>query len=152
LEWQCRPISVSFTPALATLAGFVVRTAVALRAVIEILDAFLDVFAGHICLGVLVAAVAGVFLVVVVAILLAARQPMHRFARDVPTQSELRSGLIFAAATLVVWPVIPVGYFGPFDSVNPRSIWTVVILIMAISACGYVAVRALGRPGLPVTV
>jgi len=91
-------------------------------------------------------------LAVVVAILLAARQPMHRFARDVLTQSELRSGLIFAAATLVVWPVIPGGYFGPFAAVNPRSIWAVVILIMAISACGYVAVRALGsRYGLPMS-
>lgn len=91
-------------------------------------------------------------LAVVVAILLAARQPMHRFARDVLTQSELRSGLIFAAATLVVWPVIPGGYFGPFAAVNPRSIWTVVILIMAISAGGYVAVRALGsRYGLPMS-
>lgn len=89
---------------------------------------------------------------VVVAILLAARQPMHRFVRDVLTQSELRSGLIFAAATLVVWPVIPDGYFGPFAAVNPRSIWAVVILIMAISACGYVAVRALGsRYGLPMS-
>lgn len=89
---------------------------------------------------------------VVVAILLAARQPMHRFVRDVLTQSELRSGLIFAATTLVVWPVMPDGYFGPFAAVNPRSIWTVVILIMAISACGYVAVRALGsRYGLPMS-
>ena len=77
---------------------------------------------------------------------------MHRFARDVLTQSELRSGLIFAAATLVVWPVIPNGYFGPFAAVNPRSIWAVVILIMAISACGYIAVRALGsRYGLPMS-
>jgi uncharacterized membrane protein (DUF4010 family) len=38
----------------------------------------------------------------------------------------------------------------PFEAINPRSIWTIVILIMAISACGYVAVRALGaRYGLP---
>jgi uncharacterized membrane protein (DUF4010 family) len=91
-------------------------------------------------------------LAVVVAILLAARQPMHRFVRDVLTQSELRSGLIFAAATLVVWPIIPDGYFGPFAAINPRSIWAVVILIMAISACGYVAVRVLGsRYGLPMS-
>lgn len=91
-------------------------------------------------------------LAVVVAILLAARQPMHRFVREVLTQSELRSGLIFAAATLVVWPVLPDGYFGPFSAVNPRSIWAVVILIMAIGAGGYVAVRTLGsRYGLPLS-
>ena len=42
------------------------RAAVALHAVVEILDALLDVFAGHICNRVFMAAVAGVFLVVVV--------------------------------------------------------------------------------------
>ena len=87
---------------------------------------------------------------VTIAILLAARGPMHRFVREVLTETELKSALIFAAATLVVWPVIPDRYLGPFEAINPRSIWTVVILIMAISACGYVAVRALGaRYGLP---
>ena len=89
-------------------------------------------------------------LAVTVAILLAARGPMHRFVREVLTEAELKSALIFAAATLVVWPVIPDRYLGPFEAINPRSIWTIVILIMAISACGYVAVRALGaRYGLP---
>jgi len=90
-------------------------------------------------------------LAVAAAILLAARTPMHRFVRDVLTQSELKSALIFAAATLVVWPVIPDRYLGPFDAINLRSVWSIVILIMAISACGYIAVRALGsRYGLPV--
>ena len=89
-------------------------------------------------------------LAVAAAILLAARTPMHRFVRDVLTQSELRSALIFAAATLVVWPVLPDRYLGPFDAINLRSVWSIVILIMAISACGYIAVRALGsRYGLP---
>lgn len=89
-------------------------------------------------------------LAVAATILLAARAPMHRFVREVLTQSELKSALIFAAATLVVWPVVPDRYLGPFDAINLRSIWSIVILIMAISACGYIAVRALGsRYGLP---
>jgi uncharacterized membrane protein (DUF4010 family) len=41
---------------------------------------------------------------------------------------------------------------GPYDVLNPRSIWIIVILVMAISAAGYVAVRLLGaRFGLPIT-
>lgn len=89
-------------------------------------------------------------LAVAAAILLAARTPMHSFVRDVLTQPELRSALIFAAATLVVWPILPDRYLGPFDAINLRSVWSIVILIMAISACGYIAVRALGsRYGLP---
>jgi len=89
-------------------------------------------------------------LAVTVAILLAARARMHRFVREVLTQSELRAILIFAAATLVVWPVIPDRYVGPFSAINPRALWQVVILILAISAAGYIAVRSLGaRFGLP---
>ena len=38
-----------------------------------------------------------------------------------------------------------------YDALNPRSIWIVVILVMAISAAGYVLVRILGaRFGLPI--
>lgn len=88
---------------------------------------------------------------VILAVLLAARAPLHWFVRDVLTQSELRSALIFAAATLVIWPVIPDRFMGPFDAINPRSIWSIVVIIMAISASGYIAVRALGsKLGLPV--
>jgi uncharacterized membrane protein (DUF4010 family) len=40
---------------------------------------------------------------------------------------------------------------GPYGALNPHSIWVIVILIMAISAAGYVAVRLLGaRFGLPI--
>ena len=63
----------------------------------------------------------GVGLAVTVAILLAARVPMHRFVREVMSQSELRSILIFAAATLIVWPVIPDRYVGPFMRPSTRE-------------------------------
>jgi len=40
---------------------------------------------------------------------------------------------------------------GPYGALNPHSIWVIVVLIMAISAAGYVAVRLLGaRFGLPI--
>ena len=40
---------------------------------------------------------------------------------------------------------------GPYGALNPHSIWILVILVMAISAAGYVAVRVLGaRVGLPI--
>lgn len=87
---------------------------------------------------------------VIVAVVLAARAPLHRFVGTVLTEQELHSALIFAAASLVVLPVIPNTAIGPFGALNPRSIWLIVILMMAISACGYIAVRALGaRYGLP---
>lgn len=87
---------------------------------------------------------------VITAIVLAARAPMHYFVRSVLTDTEVRSALVFAAATLIALPVIPDRFFGPFAALNLHRLWLIVILMMAISAAGYVAVRALGaRAGLP---
>jgi len=66
------------------------------------------------------------------------------------TADEVRSGLLLAGATLVVLPLLPDQAMGPYQALNPRSIWLVVILLLAISAAGHVAVRTLGvRFGLP---
>ena len=87
---------------------------------------------------------------VVVAVLLAARSALHRFVLAVLTDEELRSLLIFAAATLVVLPLLPDHPIGPYGALNLHTIWIVVILVMAVSALGYIAVRLVGaRFGLP---
>ena len=89
-------------------------------------------------------------LAVGVAALLAARAPLHHFVRSVLTEREVNDAMIFAGATLVVLPLLPDQALGPYGVFNPRSIWIVVILVMAISAAGYVLVRMLGaRFGLP---
>ena len=89
-------------------------------------------------------------LAVSVAIALIARDQIHHFIRDVLSEEELSDALIFAAAALVVLPLVPDRYVGPFNAINPRTIWKIVILIMSISALGHVAVRVLGpRYGLP---
>jgi uncharacterized membrane protein (DUF4010 family) len=90
-------------------------------------------------------------LAVTVAVLLAARTRLHRFVSSVLTEDELRDALIFAGATLVVLPLVPDRPMGPYGALNPHAIWILVILVMAISAAGYVAVRMLGaRFGLPI--
>jgi uncharacterized membrane protein (DUF4010 family) len=90
-------------------------------------------------------------LAVVVTVLLAARRRLHYFVSTVISEEELTDALIFAAATLVVLPLMPNRYLGPFGAINPRIIWKIVILMMSISAAGYIAVRWLGpRFGLPI--
>ena len=90
-------------------------------------------------------------LAVVVTVLLAARSRLHYFVRSIISEQELTDALIFAAATLVVLPLMPNRYLGPFGAINPRIIWKIVILMMSISAAGYIAVRWLGpRFGLPI--
>ena len=90
-------------------------------------------------------------LAVTLAGLLAARSRLHHFVRSVITEDELNDALILAGATLVVLPLAPDRPMGPYDALNPHSIWILVILVMAIGAAGYVAVRVLGaRVGLPI--
>ena len=90
-------------------------------------------------------------LAVLVAALLASRTRLHRFVRLVLTEEELHDILIFAGATLVVLPLIPDRSMGPYNALNPHSIWILVVLVMTISGAGYIAVRMLGtRFGLPI--
>jgi uncharacterized membrane protein (DUF4010 family) len=90
-------------------------------------------------------------LAVAVAILLAAKEPMHGFIRSVVTKDELNDFLILAAATLIILPLVPNELIGPFEAINPRNLWLIVILVMAISALGHLALRWLGaRVGLPI--
>jgi len=63
---------------------------------------------------------------------------------------ELISILQFAVLTFVVLPVLPDRNFGPFDAINPRQIWFMVVLIAGVSLAGYVALRLIGqRHGAP---
>jgi uncharacterized membrane protein (DUF4010 family) len=90
-------------------------------------------------------------LAVAVAILLAAKEPIHGFVLGVVTKDELNDFLILAAATLIILPLVPNESIGPFEAINPRNLWLIVILVMAISALGHLALRWLGeRIGLPV--
>jgi uncharacterized membrane protein (DUF4010 family) len=89
-------------------------------------------------------------LAVAVAILLASRTRLHRFVRRALTEQELHDALLFAACALVVLPLTPDRTVGPFDVLNPRTLWKLAVIVMGISAAGYVAQRLLGpRLGLP---
>ena len=88
---------------------------------------------------------------VAVAVVFAAKTPLHGFVRRVLTDIEVNDGLVFAVATLVIWPQLPDRYLGPLQALNPHNIWLLVILVLALGACGHVATRALGpRLGLPI--
>ncbi len=86
-----------------------------------------------------------------VVVLLAARSRMHHFAKRILTEREFNDALVLAAATLVVLPLIPDRYIGPYAAINPRITWTIVVLMLAIGAAGHVALRVFGpRYGLAV--
>jgi uncharacterized membrane protein (DUF4010 family) len=62
---------------------------------------------------------------------------------------ELLSVLQFAVLTFVILPVLPDHAYGPYEAVNPRNVWLMVVLISGLSLAGYVALRLVGgRRGL----
>jgi uncharacterized membrane protein (DUF4010 family) len=53
----------------------------------------------------------------------------------------------FALISLVILPILPDRTFGPYDVLNPRSIWWMVVLIVGLGLAGYLAFRWLGQRG-----
>ena len=90
-------------------------------------------------------------LAVGVVALLASRSRLHRFVRRVLTEQELHDAIIFAAAALVILPLTPDRAIGPLGVLNPRTLWRLAVIFMAISGSGYIALRALG-PGIGLSV
>src|SRR5664279_2333754 len=86
---------------------------------------------------------------VVVTILLAARERLHRALKNLLSEQEAHDALVFLAATLVILPLAPNRELGPFGAFNPRKIWELVVLVMSVGAASYIALRAFGsRLGL----
>ena len=89
---------------------------------------------------------------VMLALVLAGKVRLHTFVSQVVTEDELHDALTLAAAALVILPLIPDQYLGPFSAFNPRTTWLVVVLMIGIGITGHVAQRWLGPGrGLPVS-
>jgi uncharacterized membrane protein (DUF4010 family) len=81
---------------------------------------------------------------VLAALVLLARSRLHEFIEDKLSEREILDGLLLAAAAVVVLPVLPDRAIDPYGVLNPRVIWTLVVVVMFINAAGYVALRTLG--------
>ena len=57
---------------------------------------------------------------------------------------ELRAALYFAVLALVILPVLPDRAYGPLGGVNPRALWTVVLVFSGLNYLGYIARRIVG--------
>src|SRR3989449_8205068 len=56
------------------------------------------------------------------------------------------AALELAVITVIVLPLLPDRGYGPWQVLNPREIWIVVVLVSALYFVGFVAMRVLG-PG-----
>ncbi|MDT7836799.1 DUF4010 domain-containing protein [Aquabacterium sp. OR-4] len=80
----------------------------------------------------------------VVAVLLAARGSLHRFATRVLSEDELHDGLLLAAVALVLVPLVPQQPLAWLGGLAPHQIAALVLLILLLQAAGHVALRLLG--------
>lgn len=80
---------------------------------------------------------------VVTALMLALKPTLHGLARSM-SPADLRATLEFALISAVVLPILPNMRYGPFDVLNPREIWLLVVLVSAISYFGYLLIKLLG--------
>jgi len=88
---------------------------------------------------------------VVVAVLLVAKPKLEGFSLAVTTE-ELAAALELAVISVIIYPLLPDRGFGPWEVLNPRDIWLVVVLVAGLSFVGFVAMRLAGeRRGLAIT-
>lgn len=83
-----------------------------------------------------------------IVVLLHFKPGMHAFAEKL-SEKDLRSIMQFAVLSLIILPVLPNRTFGPYDVLNPFSIWLLVVLIVGIGLGGYAAYKIVGpRAGI----
>lgn len=82
----------------------------------------------------------------VVVLALREKSRLHSLVKRID-EGELQGGFLFAVLALVVLPLIPEGPFGGALAIQPRLLWTLVLVFSAINFAGYVARRALGANG-----
>lgn len=87
---------------------------------------------------------------VILAIVLALRQTLHRFVTGALSDQEVLDFLLLAGAMLVVLPLLPDRTIDRHAVINPRDIGVLTLLVLGVNGFSYLALRLLGPGrGLP---
>ncbi|TLD72226.1 MgtC/SapB family protein [Phragmitibacter flavus] len=76
-------------------------------------------------------------------VLLHFKAALHRTVAAVG-EPDMRAIMQFVLISMVILPVLPNQDYGPYEVWNPFKIWLMVVFIVAISLCGYVAYKLFG--------
>lgn len=79
-----------------------------------------------------------------VAVLLQLKGPLHATVRRLGDH-DFKAITQFILISLVILPLLPSRDFGPYDVLNPREIWWMVVLIVGLGLAGYLAYKFFGR-------
>jgi uncharacterized membrane protein (DUF4010 family) len=77
---------------------------------------------------------------VVVVALLGMKPVLHRWVSNIETE-EIYAGIKLLIISVVLLPLLPNQGYGPWEALNPRWVWWMVVLICGISFAGYFAIK-----------
>ena len=83
-------------------------------------------------------------------LVLAEKPRLHQMVSrlDEPT---MLAAARFAVMSAVIFPLLPDGPYGPGPGIRPRELWMLVLLFSGMSFVGFIAQRATGAAGYPLT-
>lgn len=103
--------------------------------------------------GVLVAQglfIESVTVAVLSSLLLVLKRELHEFAWGL-SREEVRSAVEFTILAFVVFPLLPTETIDPWNAVQPRLVWSLVVAVSAIGFVNYVLVKRYQGRGYAVT-
>lgn len=84
-------------------------------------------------------------------ILLSTKDAIHEFVTKKLSNEIFNDFLVLSVSTLIILPLIPNHFTGPFNSINPRNLWLIVIFILIIGMLSQAILKLFGnRIGMPV--
>jgi uncharacterized membrane protein (DUF4010 family) len=87
---------------------------------------------------------------IVITMLLAWKLELQKFAGGL-TLEEIRSAVLLGLLGFVIYPVIPDRFVDPWQLINPRAAWVIVIVIAGIGFVNYVLLKLYGTRGVYVS-
>lgn len=104
-------------------------------------------------IGILVAQgflIESVTVAVLSSLLLVLKRELHQFAWGL-TKEEMRSATEFAILAFVILPLLPTEPMGPWNAIEPRTVWLLVIAVSGIGFVNYILVRKYEGRGIAFT-
>lgn len=84
---------------------------------------------------------------IVMTMLLAWKVELARFAGGLHT-AEIRGAVLLGLLGFVIYPLLPNRFVDPWQLINPRQAWVIVIVIAGIGFVNYVLLRLYGQKGM----
>ncbi len=88
-----------------------------------------------------------IIVAIIITAILTLKQEVHSFVGSLSSQ-EVRGAIKFGILAFVVFPILPNTYIDPWQIINPRMIWLMVVLVSGIGFVNYAMMKKMGAHGI----